>query len=470
MKEENQNNGNMKGSGQERVLSPTENVIYNFPNLGLQTLYALNTNLIILFYVNIIGQPPIFIGAVQSVFVFLAAIFCPVFGVLCDKLHSRFGRKKTFMLISMPLAAIAFVLIWIPPIPTTSYGILNLPILFWFIAVSAIFSLSAVAFQTSYISMIPDLSTEESNRVKISELNMIFMILGGGIGALIPILVLGTSTEGLSRESPDLFVRDSTIGMQIYSLVFFFAVLCSLIFIVGFILMMWKIKEPNIQPTKTTSMKDVFKELLNPLKDVNYKNYLLSFFLMFVGIGMFQVLIINFVTFVLDIRAGEFIILAAVILIAAIGSFVIFDYLSRKLGLKKVMMLCLVVAIVAFTSNLVLLIPMAHEVLLILGIVIVALCLASFVGAMIFPMAIVSSLVDAAKSKSGKNLSGSYMGNLTMSSSLAGSCTILIASIFLQIFGATSKMSYVFVFLFGGVLLILSFLIFRKVNLISKTE
>ncbi len=318
--------------------------------------------------------------------------------------------------------------------------------------------------------MIPDLSTEESNRLKISELNMVFMVLGGGIGALIPILLLGNSTEGLSREKPDLFVRESEVGMQIYSQMFFYALFCSLIFVVGFILMMWKIKEPNVQVTKASSIKNVFKELVNPLKDRNYKNYLLSFFLMFVGIGMFQVLIINFLTFVLDIRAGEFIILAVVILIAAVGSFLIFDSLSRKFGLKKVMMLCLVVAIVAFTSNLVLLIPMAHETLLILGIIIVALCLASFVGAMIFPMAIVSSLVDAAKAKSGKNLSGSYMGNLTMSSSLAGSCTILIASIFLQIFGATSKISYVFVFLFGGALLILSFLIFRKVNLPSKTE
>ncbi len=452
-------------SEESHTLSSSKIVFFNLPNLGIQTLYALNTYLIIIFYVNIMGQPPIYIGIIQSIVILISALLCPVFGALCDKFHSRFGRKKTFMLIFLPFIVSSFILIWTPPIPETSYGVLYIPTILWCFIFSAIFNLSTSAFVTSYVSMIPELSTQESNRVKISELNMIFLVIGAGFGSLISVILFGTATENLSREKPDLFIRDTTIGSQIYSQVIIYAIMCSILFILYCFLMMRKINELEMEVAKKISITELFKKLVNPLKNSNFKKYLISLELMYISIMMFQTLIINFVTFVIEIRAEEFIILGVIIFIAAITAFVFFDYLSKRLGLKKVMIISLILAVAAFTSSLILLIPMTHEELLITGVMIIAFCLAAFVATMIFPMAIASSLIDAAKAKSSENVSGSYMGLLTMCSTLAGAASALTIGIFLQLFGTTTKISYVFIFLFGGVLMAFSALMFSKVKI-----
>lgn len=451
-----------------RILSTSQNIIYNFPNLGIQAQYALTTNFLIIFYINILGQPPLIVGGIQSAFIFLGAFLCPIWGALCDKFSTKFGRKKIFMLFTGPIVALFFTLIWMPPIPDTKYGTLNVPLIVWFTIFGLLYNIGSSAYQTTYLSLIPDLSTDETNRVRISMLNMLFMIAGAGIGMFIPVILLGTATESLSRDNPSLFIRSSPVGQTIYYQVIWFAAFLSLLFFVGFILMLWKIKEPDVHVEQRSSIKKLFKEILDPLKDTNFRIYLVSFFLMFVSIGAFEVLILNFATFVINLRGDEFLLLAIVALIAAAASFFIFDTLSKKIGLKKVMFLCLIVASIAFISIFLLIIPMPHELVLVLGIIIVAFCLASFVGAMIFPMAIVSNIVDAAKMRTGKNLSGSYIGTLTMASSLASAVTILLISIFLEIFGTETNISYILIFFVGGILMILGTLAFKNVNLTTK--
>jgi len=464
MSKESANNYEKKQIEEVKTLSGAQNIIYNLPNLGLQTQFALMGTFLLTYYIIILGQPPIIIGGIYSASIFLGAFLCPVWGAICDRYSTRFGRKKTFMLFSAPFSIIVFVLIWSPPIPNTEYGTANLFLILWFVILIFLYNTMSAAFNTTYLSMIPELSTEENNRIKISIVNMLTLVMGAALGMILPFFLLGDATENLNREKTDFFYPNSLAGQQIYSQVIIYGVLISILFTICFILMMIIIKEPEYPSNNTDSIRVIFKKIISPFKDRNYRNFLMSFGLLFIAATIFQVLIINFTTFVLNLRGDEFLIIIMFASISGLISFILFNNLSNKIGLRKSMQICLIIGFLSFSSIILFLIPMSHEIIMIIGTLIVFFLIMAFVGAMIYPMAIVSDIIDKAQLNSDKNLSGSYMGTFTMVTSIATAIAILLISIFLQLFGAESSFSYIIIFFIGGILLLIGARIFRKVE------
>lgn len=450
-----------------RILSTSENIMFNLPNFSVQSQYSVLTNFLLIFYINILGQPPLIIGGIYSLTVYLGALLSPIWGALCTRFSTKVGRKKTLMIFSAPMLMIIFVLLWIPPIPTTPFGVSFLPLIVYLAILLTLYTFFSSGYYTSYLSMIPELSTEETNRVKISIMNMLGTIGGAFIGMLVPLLLLQNSTEGLSRDDPDLFFSSSPQGQEIYRGVFLFSIFISLGFAAAFLLMMIKIREPDVPVDKEFNLKKIFSDIIGPFRDKNFRLYIFSFFLMFITATIFQVIIFGFLTFVLALRGNEFLLVGGVGLGAAILSFLISERLTEKVGLKRSMILYLILGVLSFCSTLILLIPFPHKVNLIIGIIILAFWIISFIGVMIYPMAIVSEMVDHAQKSTKNNLSGSYLGSTNMISSLAAASSLLFTSILLQVFGAETEFSYVFLFFLGGICFLISLLFFRKVKLKS---
>ena len=91
---------------------------------------------------------------------------------------------------------------------------------------------------------------------------------------------------------------------------------------------------------------------------------------------------------------------------------------------------------------------------------------------MTFPLAISGDLIDSAESKAGgKSLSGTYSGAYIMIGSLAEALSMLIISIFLQLFGPESPMSYVLILaVVGASLILIAVIIFQKVPIVGTQE
>jgi Na+/melibiose symporter-like transporter len=154
-----------------RTLSTGKAIIYCLPNMGLIAILAITVSFTLIFYINIMGQPPIIAGGIYSAGLFVYAIFCNIWGVIADKI----GKKKV-LLFSGPILAISFIFIWFPPIPTGPYGETFIPLVLWLIVFVFIFRIMMAAFQPILYSLLPELSTDEQNRVKISMINMMMMI------------------------------------------------------------------------------------------------------------------------------------------------------------------------------------------------------------------------------------------------------------------------------------------------------
>jgi Na+/melibiose symporter-like transporter len=459
MTEDKQPEGRAEVSKESRIMSFKEMVLIGLPNLGLTAILGIAVSFTVLFYINIMGQPPIVAGGIYSAALFFYAAMCVLGGAIADKI----GKKKV-LLFSGPIVAISFIFVWTPPHPTTGFGIAFIPLIIFLVFFSFLFRLMVGFFQPTLYSLLPELSTDEQNRVKASMVNMLMMLVGTVIGAVGPILLLGDATQGLDREDPTLFIANSTIGQTIASQIILFSAVICIMFVVLFAIMMLGIKEPKKEKSEA-SFKDVMKNLAEPFKDKNARIWLVCFFLFWIPFVALQYSLLNIATFVLKLRGSEFPILALIVLGCALASFVVWDNLSKKQGLKKTLSICLAFSGVSFSLIFILVIPMEQGLLIVLGTIVLSLCLTGFVGTMIFPFTITADLIDQAELKTGKALSGAYSGAFTMMGSLASGVSMLIISSFLEILGAQNPLSFAVILMIGAVLLFVSIFVLRKVQL-----
>ena len=62
-------------------------------------------------YLKDLGLTGVAVGSVMTIDNIFAIIFLPIFGVLSDKTNSRYGRRMPYLLVGIPLSALAFILI-----------------------------------------------------------------------------------------------------------------------------------------------------------------------------------------------------------------------------------------------------------------------------------------------------------------------------------------------------------------------
>ncbi|MGV9198951.1 MAG: MFS transporter [Promethearchaeia archaeon] len=452
-----------------RELSTQEAIFYTLPNAGMNAMFGIIVNMILLYYINIMGQPPLFMGTFFSVALVLYAILCPLGGAISDKIHSRFGRKKTVMIITGPLYGLFFLLLWYPPYPpkSSAYGSIFLPILLWYMILLLLFRFVGSFFFSSYSSLLPELSTDEQNRIKISMINMILIILGTAIGMVGPLILLGETTQGLSRTDPKLYYPFSEIGQNIASGISIFSLIIFFFYLICIFLMLFFVKEPEKELKLQPNIKTVLQDLIEPFKDRNYRNYLVSYFFLWISLASINFTIMNLLTFLLEFRGSEYLLFAIVALSAAVGSFLLWTNLSNKLGLKKTTSICIIISIVSFIMVALLTLPMSHLARMIFGFLIICICLTGYIGSMIFPPTILSDIIDSAELRAGRSLSGSYTGAFNFNSSIAGACSMFLISVLLELFGPQASISYALIYLFGAFLLVLSYLIFQRVKIVG---
>jgi len=107
------------------------------------------------------------------------AIADPLVGFWSDRVKSRWGRRKPFILIGAPVLALMFSLIWTPPTPTISA--LNAA----YLAVTI--SLFFVAFTIvvcPYLAMLPEIAPASGERVALTAWQGGFNVLGAVGGSL----------------------------------------------------------------------------------------------------------------------------------------------------------------------------------------------------------------------------------------------------------------------------------------------
>jgi GPH family glycoside/pentoside/hexuronide:cation symporter len=143
------------------------------------------------------GAPRVLVSAgVFGLIWFLAnalnGITDPLVGYLSDRTRSRWGRRRPWVVLGAPCLAVSFFFLWTPPTPVESAA--NIAVLsaslffFWF------FFTVVVA---PYLSLLPEITPFDRERVRISALMGAFEVVGTIGGNLAPPLLAALVAGGL---------------------------------------------------------------------------------------------------------------------------------------------------------------------------------------------------------------------------------------------------------------------------------
>jgi len=114
---------------------------------------------------------PLFIGIIMTFDNIFGVVFQPLFGRLSDGCHSRFGKRRPFIMIGAPISALLFALI---PL----MGTLSLPAL---MVCVILFVFVMSLWRSPVVALMPDLTPPELH----SSGNAVINLVGSGLGTVL---------------------------------------------------------------------------------------------------------------------------------------------------------------------------------------------------------------------------------------------------------------------------------------------
>lgn len=136
------------------------------------------------FLTDVAGLRPDYAGWAVGLGRIWDAINDPLFGMLSDRLRSRWGRRRVLLLFGAVPLGLAFILMWIVP-PLDQLGLMV-----YYTLVFILFDTLFTMVHVGYNALTPELTSDYDERSSLNGYRMAFSI-GGSLGAIILGTVLG---------------------------------------------------------------------------------------------------------------------------------------------------------------------------------------------------------------------------------------------------------------------------------------
>lgn len=305
---------------------------------------------------------PLFIGIIMTFDNIFGVIFQPTFGKLSDRTHSRFGKRRPYVIFGAPISAVLFAIIPLVALPggqaTGSIGLTMVFIILFVLVMSL--------WRAPVVALMPDLTP---NNLR-SEGNAIINLMGGlgsalGLFAGTIVTVIYCAVTGISKQS----VNDNEL--QIFPYVF---LLGSIVMIIGMLIVLFFVKEPDsrikVQSQLNQQADDDAKrkaekaarkeekerhkkEKLSKGERKSLVAMLLSLFFLFCGTNAITTFFALFADEILHKTTAQATIMTTAFAAASAIAAIPAGYLGKKIGRKKTIVIGLIIFIVAFGSYLV---------------------------------------------------------------------------------------------------------------------
>lgn len=288
---------------------------------------------------------PLFIGIIMTFDNIFGVIFQPTFGKLSDRCHSKFGKRRPFILFGAPVSAVLFAAI--PLVARTN----SIPATMVFI-ILFVFTMSL--WRAPIVALMPDLTPPELRSQGNSIINLM-----GGVGSFIGMVAgtLVTVVLGL------VMGKDNVQESDTYPFVFLIG---AIVMIVGMVVVMLKVKEPDSRiavqgainreaeaDAKAKADKKAIREAkkANKLSSGERRSLafmLMTLFFLFCGTNAIQTYFSLFAAEVLEKTAAEATIMMAIFAVASAAAAIPAGKVGRKIGRKKTILLGLAVFMFVF--------------------------------------------------------------------------------------------------------------------------
>jgi len=399
-------NGLAPGAAPKR-LSVWRKLGYGIGGLGEPLMMNAMTFYLMIFYTDVVGIDSKVIGSALFVAILWDAVTDPVMGYLSDRTHSRYGRRRPYILVGGILLAVAFLLVW--RVPGT------LPASYTF----AVFLLATVFLKTAHtIAVVPygalgaEITMDYDERTSVFAYRTGMLMLGtvGGAGLLNFALLFESREQGYLT------------GTWLIALI---AVVCYLI-VVG-----TTREDPSLQHTRKIPALRSFVATV-------YNRGLNKGFLIMIGVFLIQIagqmLGGGMFPFLLSYYIGKPTWMMPGILLYTIGAFFLLPF-WKKVGdwtdKKQAYMISMVLVGVMGGLSFFMWTP-AHPWLFLVWCGLVSACSG---GVQLYPPSMIADIIDEDELKTGLRREGAFMGMLTFTQKAAQSLAALWTGVGLSLVG-----------------------------------
>jgi len=308
----------------------------------------------------------------------------PLIGFLSDHWRSKRGRRMPFIIFAtLPVAAVSFLL-WTPPLPHEQSWINGVYI---FVMVQLFFILWST-LANPYMSLLPEMTTDLKERVDISAMQAVF-------------LMVGTLIFGFLGPIKEAF------GWTGIGAVLFIATIVS--FLPTIVTIQQK-PSATIRPAdERFRFSMIFSWAATTFKNRAFVRYLVATALFWFALNLFIIIIPFWSKYVLGNTDDKVVLLMAPLLAANLVFFFVFNVLSKKFGKYAMFLITLGGAAVAmsllwFVGPGLTISPQVQTQ------AVMALVGGFMAGFMMLPIALLADVIDYDETLTGKRREGIYFG------------------------------------------------------------
>jgi GPH family glycoside/pentoside/hexuronide:cation symporter len=154
-------------------------LVYGLGDWGNTTTSTIFGFFYAFFLNNVAGLLPIYTAPVLLIGMVWDAINDPIIGVLADKVHTRWGRRRPFFLIgALPLTITFIAMWWVPPFSS------QIGKMIYFLVTYLLYDTAFTIVTVPYVALTPELSEDYDERTRLTGYRMVISMAGGLISAI----------------------------------------------------------------------------------------------------------------------------------------------------------------------------------------------------------------------------------------------------------------------------------------------
>jgi len=329
------------------------------------------------------------------------AVTDPYIAGKSDSLKHKLGRRIPFMRFAAVPFGIVTVLMFVSPFGEKSMG--NAVFLFVF---AMMFYFCMTCYCTPYNALIPELGSTQNTRINLSTFISVTYFFGTAIAYLVP-NIAGFFLESLG------YAASFRVTIAILAAV---AVICMLV--PAFLI------DENEYADTTPSKSTAFKSLLATFRNKDFRIFVCSDILYWIGLTLFQTGLSFYITVLLGLGSGMTFPLFAIMIVVSLTFYPLVNIFSKKMGKKKLIAFAFLFFSFAF------LVTAAAGLIgipaMVYGVIIAVLAAVPMAILGILPQAVVADISEADKLDTGESRQGMFYAARTFAFKLGQSLAMLM--------------------------------------------
>lgn len=182
------------------ILPLRTKILYSVGQLGVNVTTFFVSSYLLGFYAPTNGTVilnRVIVGAAYAIGTSVQAVANPFLGNVSDRMVSKYGRRRFFMVTGFLPLSILFALIWFPIFNTFANEIL---LFIYMVGFNFLYAYVVLP----YLSLIPEIATDTNDRVRLTTISAEFAIFGLILASVMP-LIFDISEAGLALAILTLF-------------------------------------------------------------------------------------------------------------------------------------------------------------------------------------------------------------------------------------------------------------------------